>query len=211
MIGDTALGLAALLLLAGALAAAALFVLGDARHPGGWRGVAALVVYTLAVLAEHYGAPLALALWVERTAGRQIGGHAWPHDAGDTLEMVLGWQSALLAWGPLQAAGGLAIAAGAVLLLAARRRVAAAHRERRLAVDGPYARLRHPEYAAGALVALGALLLWPGWIGLALLPALAWVHLRLARAEDALLLAEHGDAWRRYAADVPAFVPRMRR
>ena len=198
-----------LLLVAGALAAALLFALAAARGAHAWRGVGALAVYLLAVVGERYGLPLALAVWSGRAAARQFGGHVWPREPAETLAMVLGWQP-LAPWGPLQFAGAAAVAAGIGILLAARGTIAAAAREGRLADRGVYARMRHPEYAGCGLVAAGALLLWPGWLGLALLPPLAWFYARTARLEDAELRATHGDAWLRYAAATPAFVPRLR-
>jgi hypothetical protein len=198
-----------LLLLAGALVAALLFALAAARGAHAWRGVGALTVYLLAVVAERYGLPLALALWSGRAAQRQFGGHAWPREPAETLAMVLGWQP-LAPWGPLQLAGAAAVATGIGVLLAARSAIAAAAREGRLADRDVYARVRHPEYAACGLAAAGALLLWPGWLGLALLAPLAWFYTRAAHLEDAELRAAHGDAWRRYAAATPAFVPRLR-
>ena len=77
---------------------------------------------------------------------------------------------------------------------------------------GPYAACRHPLYALSLLAMLG---LGLGTRSLTLtvaLVALATVlHARAARAEDARLEAIHGEAARRYRAEVPALVPDLSR
>jgi protein-S-isoprenylcysteine O-methyltransferase Ste14 len=40
-------------------------------------------------------------------------------------------------------------------------------------------------------------------------PVLVWMYVRLARSEEREVAAEFGDAYRRYAERVPAFVPRL--
>jgi len=57
----------------------------------------------------------------------------------------------------------------------------------------------------------GFLLQWPTLLTLAMFPMLVWMYARLARAEERDAVASFGDAYRRYAADVPAFIPRLAR
>ena len=56
-------------------------------------------------------------------------------------------------------------------------------------------------------VLLGFLLQWPTLLTIAMFPVLLWMYLRLARQEEAEVMAAFGDNYRRYAAAVPAFVP----
>ena len=42
-------------------------------------------------------------------------------------------------------------------------------------------------------------------------PILVWMYVRLARQEEREVRAEFGEAYARYAATTPAFVPRLRR
>jgi methanethiol S-methyltransferase len=42
-------------------------------------------------------------------------------------------------------------------------------------------------------------------------PILAWAYVRLARREEAEVRATLGDAYARYAAVTPAFIPRVKR
>ena len=62
---------------------------------------------------------------------------------------------------------------------------------------------------AGASVLFGFLLQWPTLLTLLMFPVLVTMYLRLARAEEREALAEFGDAYSRYMAEVPAFVPKL--
>jgi protein-S-isoprenylcysteine O-methyltransferase Ste14 len=42
-------------------------------------------------------------------------------------------------------------------------------------------------------------------------PILVWMYMRLARQEEGEVRAEFGEAYTRYAAETPAFVPGLRR
>lgn len=84
-----------------------------------------------------------------------------------------------------------------------------AQRRRRLATAGAYARVRHPQYIGFVLIMTGFLLQWPTLVTLAMYPVLVAMYAFLARREEAEMLAQFGDEYRRYRATVPAFVPRL--
>jgi protein-S-isoprenylcysteine O-methyltransferase Ste14 len=87
----------------------------------------------------------------------------------------------------------------------------AAQQGRRLATTGPYAYVRHPQYAGFILVMLGFLLQWPTLLTLLMFPILVWMYVRLAWREEREVRAEFGDAYARYAAATPGFFPRLLR
>jgi steroid 5-alpha reductase family enzyme len=86
-----------------------------------------------------------------------------------------------------------------------------AQRRGELATTGPYARVRHPQYAGFVLIMLGFLFQWPTLLTLAMFPVLVWMYVRLARAEERETAAGFGAAYARYAMRVPAFIPRLSR
>jgi hypothetical protein len=73
----------------------------------------------------------------------------------------------------------------------------AAQRERRLATTGPYARIRHPQYAGFILILLGILLQWPTLLRF---PALVYMYYRLALREERDSREAFGEAWDEFAA-----------
>ncbi|PKO54889.1 MAG: isoprenylcysteine carboxyl methyltransferase, partial [Betaproteobacteria bacterium HGW-Betaproteobacteria-21] len=86
----------------------------------------------------------------------------------------------------------------------------AAQREQRVAMSGPYARIRHPQYVGFVLIMFGFLLQWPTLITLVMFPILLLVYARLARREESDSLAQFGPAYQDYMARTPAFIPRHR-
>lgn len=133
--------------------------------------------------------------------------------AGVTLERLGG----RLPHRPAVAAIGLALVAGGVLLHMRARRalgplwsgIVTVRTGHAVVADGPYGVVRHPLYVALALVATGSFLAHPSLaIGCAAAGALAGIALKIPR-EERVLGAALGADWARYAARVPAVVPRI--
>jgi protein-S-isoprenylcysteine O-methyltransferase Ste14 len=76
---------------------------------------------------------------------------------------------------------------------------------------GPYAYVRHPQYAGFILIMLGFLFQWPTLLTLVMFPVLVWMYVRLARTEERDAMAEFGEGYARYAANTPGFIPRLGR
>jgi protein-S-isoprenylcysteine O-methyltransferase Ste14 len=86
-----------------------------------------------------------------------------------------------------------------------------AQRAHRLATDGPYARILHPQYVGFVLIMFGFLVQWPTLVTLVMFPNLVTMYALLARREKGDSQAAFGDAWRGYAARTPRFIPRLTR
>ena len=83
--------------------------------------------------------------------------------------------------------------------------------EHRLVRVGPYARVRHPMYAALLLYLIALAAAGGHWLQLVgAVPLFLLGTARRARLEDRLLEAEFGDEFRTYARSTPAFIPRFR-
>lgn len=81
--------------------------------------------------------------------------------------------------------------------------------DHRLVTTGPFAVIRHPMYLGLMLAAVGALGVYRTWSTALFLVQLPVLVIR-ARREDELLSRTLGEAWKRYAARVPAWLPRPR-
>jgi methanethiol S-methyltransferase len=173
-----------------------------------WRTFGAFSAFLVALFAEMYGFPLTIYLlsgWLQ-SAYPEID---WlTHDAGHLLEMMFGWE-ANPHFGPFHLLSFGLIGAGFLLLSSSWRVLYAAQREGGLAVSGPYARIRHPQYAGFVLIMLGFLVQWPTLLTLSTFPVLVWMYVRLARAEERDALARLGAEYEDCARRVPAFVPRL--
>lgn len=73
------------------------------------------------------------------------------------------------------------------------------------------ARLRHPQYLGFVLIMVGFLLQWPTLATLVMFPILLLVYRRLAIREEREVAERFGEAWTRYSAQTPRFVPRLQR
>jgi protein-S-isoprenylcysteine O-methyltransferase Ste14 len=173
-----------------------------------WRSFGAFSAFLIALFAEMYGFPLTiyfLSGWLQS----RFPGIDWlSHDAGHLLEMLFGWE-ANPHFGPFHVLSFVLIGGGFWLIAAAWRVLYAAQARHELATEGPYAYVRHPQYAGFILVMLGFLVQWPTILTLAMFPVLVWMYVRLALSEEREVAAEFGGAYRSYAARVPAFLPRL--
>lgn len=172
-----------------------------------WRSFGAFSAFLIALFAEMYGFPLTIFLLSGWLQSRFPGVDWLSHDAGHLLEMILGWE-ANPHFGPFHLLSFAFIGVGFWLMAGSWRVLYEASRSGGLATSGPYARVRHPQYVAFVLVMFGFLIQWPTLLTLVMFPILVWMYVRLARAEEREMMAEFGDAYRRYADRVPAFLPR---
>jgi protein-S-isoprenylcysteine O-methyltransferase Ste14 len=157
-----------------------------------------------------YGFPLTIYLlsgWLQR---RYPGLDLLTHDTGHLWETLLGWRGNPH-FNPLHVLSSVLIGGGFILLASAWRVLFAAQQARQLATTGPYAYVRHPQYAGFIVIMLGFLLQWPTLLTLVMFPILVWMYVRLARREEREVRAELRDVYARYAAATPAFFPRLRR
>ena len=177
------------------------------RNGRDWRSFGAFSAFLVALFTEMYGFPLTLYLFSGWLGSRYPGIDLLAHDSGHLWSTLLGWQGDPH-FSPLHLLSYLFIGGGFALLSAAWNVLYQAQREGQLATTGPYAYLRHPQYAAFTLILLGFLLQWPTLLTLLMFPVLVVMYVRLARREEREALVEFGEAYASYAADVPGFFPR---
>ena len=173
-----------------------------------WRSFGAFSAFIVALFAEMYGFPLTIYLLSGWLASRYPQLDLLSHDAGHLWSTIFGLKGNPH-WSALHILSNLLILAGFLLIGAAWRVLHEAQRRHVLATTGPYAYVRHPQYAGFMLIMLGFLIQWPTLITLIMFPVLVTMYVRLARREERESLAEFGEAYAAYAASTPAFVPRL--
>lgn len=172
-----------------------------------WRSFSVFSAFLVALFTEMYGFPLTIFLFSGWLTSRFPGVDWTSHYAGHSLEMMFGWRTNPH-FGPFHMLSFLFIGGGFWLLSASWHVLYQAQRLHRLATAGPYARLRHPQYAGFILIMFGFLVQWPTLVTLVMFPILVTMYVLLAKREERESEAEFGDEYRRYVGRTPAFFPR---
>ncbi|MBZ0090588.1 MAG: isoprenylcysteine carboxylmethyltransferase family protein [Thermoanaerobaculia bacterium] len=173
-----------------------------------WRTLGMFSAFLVALFTEMYGFPLTIYLLSGWLTKRFPGVDLFSHQSGHLWSTLLGERSDAH-FGPLHLLSAVFIFGGFYLLAAAWRVLYQAQRDGSLAATGPYARIRHPQYAAFTLIMVGFLLQWPTLVTLVMFPILVATYWRLARREERDALATFGADYERYRARTPAFVPSL--
>jgi len=120
-----------------------------------WRAMGGFAAFVVALFTEMYGFPLTIYVLAGWLGSRfpllradHAGGHLWND--------LIGWSSDPHL-SPFHLVSYALIGGGFWLIAMAWRRLLQAAREDRLATDGPYAWLRHPQYAGFLLIMIGLL------------------------------------------------------
>jgi protein-S-isoprenylcysteine O-methyltransferase Ste14 len=173
-----------------------------------WRSFGAFSAFIVALFTEMYGFPLTIYFLAGWLQSRFPGVDWFSHDAGHLPEMMFGWKSNPH-FGPFHLLSFAFIGGGFWLLAGSWRVLIRAQRRQEPATTGPYAHIRHPQYAGFVLIMFGFLLQWPTLLTLAMFPVLVWMYVHLARQEEREARAQFGQAYEAYARRVPAFWPRI--
>ncbi|CAB4881308.1 unannotated protein [freshwater metagenome] len=171
-----------------------------------WRAMGAFSAFLVALFTEMYGYPLTVYLLTGPLSGL-VPGVDLSHNAGHLWTDLIGWKGDPH-FSPFHLASYFLIGGGFWLIATAWRHLHAAQRVGALAVDGPYRKIRHPQYSGLMLIMVGFLLQWPTIATLAMFPVLVLVYRRLAIREERDVRASFGDAYEGYARSTPRFVPR---
>lgn len=174
-----------------------------------WRTFGAFSAFLVALFTEMYGFPLTIYLLSGWLQSRFPAVDWFAHDSGHLLEMLFGWRGNPH-FGPFHLLSMVFIGGGFLLLARAWPVLYRAQREATLAVTGPYARVRHPQYVGFVLIMVGFLLQWPTVLTVLMFPVLVLMYWRLSLREEREARSAFGEAYDRYAEHVPRFLPLRR-
>ena len=171
-----------------------------------WRSFNAFSAFIIAYFIEMYGFPLTIFLFSGWLANKYPGVDFLTHNNGHLIHTLLGLEGDPH-WDIFHISSNVFIFGGFIMLSYAWHILWKAQRRHKLANTGIYAYIRHPQYVAFILIMLGFLLQWPTLPTLIMFPILTYMYIKLALKEEKDAEAEFGDAWHRYAAVTPRFIP----
>ena len=169
-----------------------------------WAGAGLVQAFIIALYAEMYGFPLTIYVLTSffglEIPGVHYSGHLWATllgygYIGAMIEMFLGYAFVIL---------------GLLMLVEGWRELYRAHQQGRLAKEGLYELMRHPQYMGIFIALFGQLLHWPTIPTLVLFPFIVLVYVRLAKGEEREVLEKFGAEYREYQQRVPMFFPRWK-
>ena len=168
-----------------------------------WTRAGLVQAFLIAFYAEMYGFPLTIYL-LTRFFGLDVAltgtRNFWSQlfDLGElpmVIAMVIGY--------------AFFVIPGVGLLAKGWREIYHARREGRLATDGLYGVVRHPQYTGIFLAIFGeGIVHWPTLFSVVMFPIIVLAYVLLARKEERQMLAEYGERYRDYQRRVPMFFPR---
>jgi protein-S-isoprenylcysteine O-methyltransferase Ste14 len=173
-----------------------------------WRTFGVFSAFLIALFTEMYGFPLTIFLLSSWLSSKFPGIDWFSHDSGHLLQTLLGFKGDAH-FGTLHTISGMFIVGGLVVLAVSWWALYKAQKAHDVADQGPYALIRHPQYAAFMLIMVGYLIQWPTLPTLIMFPFLVWTYLRLARREEKEALALFGEKYALYVQKTPRFFPQL--
>ena len=175
-----------------------------------WRTFGAFAAFVIALFAEMYGFPLSIYLMSGWLQTKYPNLDLLSHNTGHMWSTLLG-ETGDPHFGLLHIASYIFLGFGFYLLSSAWTVLYHAQRRQRLAIAGPYARIRHPQYVGFVLIMFGFLLQWPTLLTLLMFPILLVMYARLAITEETEMRKQFGAEFDAYVALTPRFFPSLRK
>jgi len=166
-----------------------------------WARAGLVQAFIIAFYAEMYGFPVTVYL-LTRIFNVDVGSNFWD---GNLWVYLTGTQWAMRA---SMTVGYTVVVFGIMLMIAGWREVYRATKKARIATGGPYALMRHPQYAGVFLALFGeGVVHWPTLFSLTAFPIIVAAYSLLARKEEQRMTERFGNKYREYQQRVPMFWP----
>ena len=171
-----------------------------------WRSLGAFSAFVVALFTEMYGFPVTIFFLSGWLTENYPSIDFWTHDSGHLLHRLLGFEGSPH-FDPIHIGSNVLIIIGFVMLASAWNVLHRAQQTGRLAVEGLYQKMRHPQYVGFIIIMFGFLLQWPTIPTLVMFPVMFFVYLRLEKSEEKVAVEQFGTEYLEYMQNTPAFIP----
>ncbi len=168
-----------------------------------WRSMGVTLAFFVALFTEMYGFPLTIYILTGLLGSKYPALNPFSHSSGHLWLVLFGGGPAMMTVIHFISNGLVII--GFVIMSKGWAMIHGA--KGGLITSGLYAYVRHPQYSGLFLVMIGMLIQWPTIITAVMFPVLIYVYYRLSKREEAEMLIQFGDEYRRYMEKTPMFMP----
>lgn len=172
-----------------------------------WRTYNMLAAFIVSLFVEMYGFPLTIYL-LTSWLGNKFLNLDLSHNAGHLLNTLLGLKGDPHFSLP-HIISNILIVAGLIIISVAWDTLYKAQKNKKLATEGIYEHVRHPQYTGFIAIIVGFLLQWPTLITLLMAPILIIRYIKLAKKEESSMVSEYGVEYINYKSKTPAFFPSL--
>jgi len=171
-----------------------------------WRSMGMTVAFFVALFTEMYGIPLTIYILTAILGSKYPILNPFSHAGGHLWVVIFGGGAAMM--NVIHIISNGLVLVGFFIMWQGWKLIHGASEE--LVTEGPYKYVRHPQYSGLFLIMIGMLIQWPTIITGLMFPVMIFVYYKLSKREEADMIGNFGERYRRYMEKTPMFVPKWR-